>query len=111
MRLAVTIQLVQARLLDLLAQGLRRPPLTARFRIGSWLAHRLPAVSAICAAAFLAAGCAGYRLGPVNDETAGARSVQVLPFNNQTLQPRLGDAVTQAVREQVQTDGTYHLAN
>jgi hypothetical protein len=33
-----------------------------------------------------------------------------LPFNNQTLQPRLGDAVTQALRERLQTDGTYHLA-
>jgi hypothetical protein len=36
--------------------------------------------------------------------------VEVLPFNNQTLQPRLGDAVTQALRERLQTDGTYHLA-
>ena len=58
-----------------------------------------------------AAGCAGYHFGPVNDETAGDKSVQILPFNNQTLQPRLGDAVTQAMRKQVQTDGTYHLAN
>jgi hypothetical protein len=66
---------------------------------------------AVCAAAFLLAGCAGYQLGPVNGETAGEKSVQVVPFNNQTLEPRLGDAVTQALREQLQTDGTYHLAN
>ena len=33
-----------------------------------------------------------------------------MPFNNQTLQPRLGDAVTQALRERLQTDGTYRLA-
>jgi hypothetical protein len=58
-----------------------------------------------------AVGCAGYRLGPVNDQTAGDKSVQILPFNNQTLEPRLGDAVTQALREGIQTDGTYHLAN
>ena len=49
-------------------------------------------------------------LGPVNGAVAGERSIEVLPFNNQTLQPRLGDAVTQALRERLQTDGTYHLA-
>ena len=38
------------------------------------------------------------------------KSIEVLPFNNQTLQPRLGDAVTQALRERLQTDATYHLA-
>jgi hypothetical protein len=65
---------------------------------------------AICAAAIFSAGCAGYNLGPVNGEVAGEKSIEVLPFNNQTLEPRLGDAVTQALREQLQTDGTYHLA-
>jgi len=58
----------------------------------------------------LAAGCAGYHLGPVNNAGAGDKSIEVLPFNNQTLQPRLGDAVTQALRERLQTDATYHLA-
>jgi hypothetical protein len=65
---------------------------------------------ALGAAAWLLAGCAGYHLGPVNREIAGDKSVEVLPFNNQTLQPRLGDAVTQALRERLQADGTYHLA-
>jgi hypothetical protein len=65
---------------------------------------------ALCALALSLAGCAGYRLGPVNGEIAGEKSIEVLPFNNQTLQPRLGDAVTQALRERLQTDGTYHLA-
>jgi hypothetical protein len=65
---------------------------------------------AICAAAVFSAGCAGYQFGPVNGQIAGEKSVEVLPFNNQTLQPRLGDAVTQALRERLQTDGTYHLA-
>ena len=32
------------------------------------------------------------------------------PFNNQTLQPRLGDALTQSLRERLQADATYHLA-
>lgn len=65
---------------------------------------------AVCAAAALLAGCAGYHLGPVNGEVAGEKSVEVLPFNNQTLEPRLGDAVTQALRERMQADSTYHLA-
>ncbi len=65
---------------------------------------------AICAAAFLLGGCAGYHLGPVNDQVAGDKSVQVIPFSNKTLEPRLGDAVTQAMRERLQADGTFHLA-
>src|SRR6185369_17562584 len=57
-------------------------------------------------------GCAGYRLGSVNpDLPAGSKSVEVIPFNNQTLEPRLGDAVTQALRERLQADATYHLAS
>lgn len=67
-------------------------------------------IFAICAAAALLAGCAGYHLGPVNGDVAGEKSVEILPFNNQTLEPRLGDAVTQALRERMQADGTYHLA-
>jgi hypothetical protein len=65
---------------------------------------------AICVTAILSAGCAGYHLGPVNHAVAGERSIEVVPFNNQTLQARLGDAVTQALRERLQTDGTFHLA-
>ena len=65
---------------------------------------------ALCTLAVSLAGCAGYRLGPVNGEIAGEKSIEILPFNNQTLQPRLGDAVTQALRERLQTDATYHLA-
>ena len=63
-----------------------------------------------CLAAFALAGCAGYHLGPVNEATAGAKSIEVQPFNNQTMQPRLGDSVTQSIRERLQTDGTYRLA-
>jgi hypothetical protein len=61
-------------------------------------------------AAVLLAGCAGYHLGPVDHSIAGERSIEVAPFNNQTLQPRLGDALTQALRERLQTDATFHLA-
>ena len=61
-------------------------------------------------AVHLLAGCAGYQLGSVNGLPAGQKSVQVLPFNNQTLQPRLGDALTQSLRERLQVDATYRLA-
>jgi hypothetical protein len=64
----------------------------------------------VCATTALLAGCAGYHLGPVNGAVAGEKSIEILPFNNQTLQPRLGDAVTQSLRERLQTDGTYRLA-
>ena len=60
--------------------------------------------------AVMLAGCASYHLGPANGVTAGAKSVEVMPFNNQTLQPRLGDAITQSLRERLQVDGTYRLA-
>jgi hypothetical protein len=63
-----------------------------------------------CLAALMLAGCAGYQLGPVNGVRAGEKSVEVQPFNNQTLQPRLGDALTESLRERLQTDATYHLA-
>ena len=56
------------------------------------------------------AGCASYHLGATNGVVQGDQSVEILPFNNQTLQPRLGDALTQSLRERLQVDGTYHLA-
>ena len=59
----------------------------------------------------LLSGCAGYHLGPANGVVAGEKSIEILPFNNQTLEPRLGDAVDQAVRENLQTDGTYRLVS
>jgi hypothetical protein len=56
-------------------------------------------------------GCAGYKLGPVNGQAAGAKSVQVNPFTNKTLEPRLGDEVTAQLRKQLQQDGTFQLAS
>jgi hypothetical protein len=56
-------------------------------------------------------GCAGYRLGPTNGLEAGVKSVQINPFANQTLQPRLTDTVTTQLRHELQRDGTYHLAS
>jgi hypothetical protein len=59
--------------------------------------------------AFALAGCAGYRLGPTNGEAAGARSVQIDPFANKTLEPRLLDYVMGSLRKDLQHDGTYRL--
>lgn len=54
-------------------------------------------------------GC-GYTVGPTNGLTAGEKKIQITPFLNHTLEPRLGDAVTTALRQNIQRDGTYHLA-
>jgi len=79
----------------------RRPPASSR-SLG------LPLLASLAALALT--GCAGYRLGPSNGLTAGAKSIQVSPFVNQTFEPRLGEAVTAAVRKSLQRDGTYRLA-
>src|SRR5262245_59615028 len=69
---------------------------------------RLPPLLCLALALFATGGCA-YRLGPTNDERAGARSVQVNPFENKTIEPRLVEAVSFALRKQLQQDGTYQL--
>lgn len=56
------------------------------------------------------AGCAGYRLGPTNGNAAGAKSVKITPFSNDSPEPGLADEVTAAVRKAVQRDGTFKLA-
>jgi hypothetical protein len=72
-------------------------------------------VWAFIAAAFvglvllLLMGCAGYKLGPTNGTAAGARSVQVAPFENHTKEPRLIDAVNTALRRHLLQDGTFQL--
>ena len=55
-------------------------------------------------------GCAGYQLGPTNGMAARERSIQVVPFVNKTLEPRLTDAVTFQMHKQLQRDGTFELA-
>lgn len=61
--------------------------------------------------ATLMAGCTAYRLGPTNGLKSGEKSLKLTPFSNQTLQPRLGDAVTTALRRNLQRDGSYRLAS
>ena len=70
-----------------------------------WSALGLAAVVMACTP-----GCAGYKLGPVNGYAAQERSVRIVPFANQTLEPRLTDAVTSQLRKELQRDGTFRLA-
>ena len=63
-----------------------------------------------CVTALAVSGCAGYKLGPTNGLTAGEKSLQINPFSNQTMEPRLGDSVTTALRRNIQRDGTFKLA-
>lgn len=56
------------------------------------------------------AGCAGYQLGPTSGLSRLDKTVEIIPFQNHTLEPRLSDAVTAQLRKQLQRDGTYQLA-
>jgi hypothetical protein len=71
-----------------------------------WISGLFACLTAIS----LLAGCAGYKLGPTNGAIAGEKKIQISPFLNHTMEPRLGDAVTTALRESIQRDGTYRLA-
>jgi len=59
---------------------------------------------------WLVAGCA-YSLGPTNQQVAGASTIAIDYFPNETLQPRLTDMVANAVRKEVQRDGTFRLVS
>ena len=69
---------------------------------------RFSSLIALVAVVIASSGCA-YRLGPTNGERAGGRSIQVNPFDNKTPEPRLIEAVSFALRRQLQQDGTYKL--
>lgn len=55
-------------------------------------------------------GCAGYQVGSANGLAAHGKSIQIRPFLNKTVEPRLTDAVTAELRRAVQRDGTFQLA-
>jgi len=59
-------------------------------------------------ALLLLPGCA-YRLGPTNELVAGAQTITIDYFPNQSLEPQLTDLVATAVRREVQRDGTFRL--
>lgn len=60
--------------------------------------------------ALFLSGCAAYSLGPTNGTPAGARSIQINLFQNQTWEPRLSEPVATALRRAIQKDGTFRLA-
>lgn len=59
----------------------------------------------------LLAGCAGYRVGPTGGQVAQARSVRVNFLSNRTIEPRLSEPLTQALRRNLQQDGTFRLSS
>lgn len=61
------------------------------------------------ALALLLSGCASYHLGPSNGQVAGGRTIQITPFTNRTLETRLSDALTSALRKEIQREGTFQL--
>lgn len=54
-------------------------------------------------------GCRGYRLGPTNPELTAGRSIQVRYFENRTIEPGLPEALSHALRQELQRDGSYRL--
>ena len=70
--------------------------------------HTLARFFALSVVALLC-GCAGYRLGPTDGQSAGARSIQIVPFLNETLEPRLTDPLTAGLRKEFQRDATFRL--
>jgi hypothetical protein len=54
-------------------------------------------------------GCGGYRLGPTRQLAVWERTIEVQLFRNETLEPRLTEAVATALRRELQQDGTYRL--
>jgi hypothetical protein len=62
------------------------------------------------ACALSGGGCAGYHLGSTDAVPAGYRTIIVTPFTNRTLEPRMNDDATFALRKEIQLDGTLRLA-
>lgn len=82
-------------------------PLSPHRTVPAWLPG-LPVLFALALALF-GGGCA-YSLGPSSGVPAGSRSVAVMPFENQTIEPRVTEAIATALRGQLQQEGTYRLA-
>lgn len=54
-------------------------------------------------------GCASYQLGPTNDLKAGTRSIEIRPFKNESLEPRLVEVIDHSLKRAAQRDGTLFL--
>jgi hypothetical protein len=63
-------------------------------------------------AALLFAGCAGYKIGPVQPKfMEGIHKIAVPTFRNDTLEPRVEVPMATAVIKQFQLDGTYQIVD
>lgn len=69
----------------------------------------MPRALFLLALPLLLTGCLGYKVGPSNGMEAGSRSVEIAPPVNSTYEPRVSEALSQALRRQIQRDGTYKL--
>lgn len=63
----------------------------------------------LAASVFACAGCAGYKLGTTTSFPAGQHSIQIGLIKNQTNEPRLIEALNNALRKRFQQDGSYKL--
>jgi len=55
------------------------------------------------------AGCVGYQLGHKGTSLKGSDSIQIKPIQNSTQEPGLGEALSFALRQQIQRDGAFAL--
>lgn len=86
-------------------------PMPSASRRAFWnLAMRLALAGAgLVWMAVIGTGCA-YRLGPTSGVEAGSRAIAVLPFENETLEPRVTESIATSLRAQIQQEGTYRLS-
>jgi hypothetical protein len=71
--------------------------------------RRLAASIFFCSAMLLLSGCAGYRLGPTGGHVAGEKSIQLQPFANKTIEPRLNENLMISLRKHLMQDGTFRV--
>ncbi len=88
---------------------MRLPLLNLRPAKGQIRHRRIVRVLVMAVLASGPAGCAGYRLGPTNPEGTAGKTIQVNFFENQTLEPRVAEAVNHSLRKKLQQDGSYKL--
>ena len=70
------------------------------------------AALALCAAALVLNGCAGYHVGPIPPKFMdGVHTVAVPTFHNQTLLPRVEVLAADSVIKELQRDGTFKVTS
>jgi hypothetical protein len=63
-------------------------------------------------ATLLVAGCAGYKIGPVQPTfMKGIHKIAIPSFRNDTLEPRVEASLATTVINQFQQDGTYQIVD